>query len=441
MDALDAHRLQFAFTITFHYLFPQLTMGLALLLVVLKSMGVRGDEVANRAVRFWSKIFAVSFAMGVATGIPMEFQFGTNWARFSEVSGGVIGQTLAMEGVFAFFLEATFLYFLLYGEKRLGPLGHWLAVFLVFAGSWLSGYFIICTNAWMQHPVGYEVGADGVIQLQSIWALLTNPWAIYQYMHNMVGAAITGSFVMASVGAFYLLRDVHHAAARRFLGLGVVSGFVFSLLAAAPTGALQAGMVHEHKPITFAAMEGHFHTEDGAAMTLIGQPNMETLHLDNPIQIPGLLSFLTYHRWDAKVEGLTAFPREDWPDNVPLVYFAYHIMAGLGTLFIAVMGLSLWFLWRRTLHTRRWMLWTLMLAFPFPFIANTAGWMTTELGRQPWIIHGLMRTADGSSSNVSAGNVWFSLLGFMGLYSVLSAVFLFLVARIISRGPEPGGTG
>lgn len=440
MDAVGVHRLQFAFTVTYHYLFPQLTMGLALLLVVLKSMALRGDEVANQAVRFWSRIFAVSFAMGVATGIPMEFQFGTNWARFSKLSGGVIGQALAMEGVFAFFLEASFLYFLLHGEKLLGQWGHWAAAFLVFAGSWLSGYFIICVNAWMQHPVGYELAEDGSFRLNDLGALLTNPWAFHQYHHTMVGAVITGSFAVTAVGAFYTLRGRHLDAARRFLAVGIVTGFVFSALAVVPTGPLQADMVHRHQPVAFAAMEGHFHTEDGAAMTLIGQPNMETLQLDNPIQIPRLLSFVTYQRWNATVKGLTEYPRADWPDNVPLVYFAYHIMVGLGTLFLAVMGLAVWFLWRRTLRARRGMLWTLMLAFPFPFIANTAGWMTAELGRQPWIAVGLLRTADGASANVSAGNVWFSLLGFMGLYSVLSALFLLLVARLIARGPEPEGT-
>jgi hypothetical protein len=201
MESVDVHRLQFGFTAAFHYLFPQLTMGLALLILILKTMALRGDEEANRAARFWAKVFGLGFAFGVVTGIPMEFQFGTNWARFSRASGGIIGQTLAMEGVFAFFLEAAFLYFLLYGEKRLGPRGHWAAALLVFLGSWLSGYFIICTNAWMQHPVGYVPGPNGSTRLTSLWALLSNPWALVQYLHNMAGAAITGSFVMAGIGA------------------------------------------------------------------------------------------------------------------------------------------------------------------------------------------------------------------------------------------------
>src|SRR5262249_29203553 len=191
MDQLNLHRLHFAFTVTYHYLFPQLTMGLALLIFIFKTRALRGDEASNDAVRFWSKILAVSFVMGVITGIPLEFQFGTNWARFSKYSGGIIGQTLAMEGVFAFFLESTFLYLLLFGEKLLGRRGHWFASLAVFVGTWLSGYFIVCTNAWMQHPVGYKVLADGSIQLESLWALLTNSWVFPQYLHTMMGTTIT----------------------------------------------------------------------------------------------------------------------------------------------------------------------------------------------------------------------------------------------------------
>jgi cytochrome d ubiquinol oxidase subunit I len=436
MESVDVHRLQFGFTAAFHYLFPQLTMGLALLILVLKTMALRGDEEANRAARFWAKVFGLGFAFGVVTGIPMEFQFGTNWARFSRASGGIIGQTLAMEGVFAFFLEAAFLYFLLYGEKRLGPRGHWAAALLVFLGSWLSGYFIICTNAWMQHPVGYVPGPHGSTRLTSLWALLSNPWALVQYLHNMAGAAITGSFVMAGIGAFYLLRGAHEINAKRFVGVAVVIGLIASVLAAMPTGDWEAKLVYRHQPATFAAMEGHFHTEDSASLVFIGQPNMESLNLDNPIKVPGLLSFLTHRRWNAPVKGLAEFPREEWPQFVPLVYYSYHIMAGLGTMFIGLMALAAFFLWRRTLFTKRWLLWALMLATPFPFVANTVGWVTAEAGRQPWVIYGVLRTANASSQNVSSGNVGFTLLGFMGLYALLALIYFALFLKIIGRGPE-----
>src|SRR6266850_2750966 len=221
-SALAVHRLHFAFTITFHYIFPQLTMGLALLIFVLKTMALRtGNEHYNSAARFWTRIFAINFAMGVVTGIPMEFQFGTNWARFSRDAGGVIGQTLAMEGVFSFFLESTFLGLFVYGESRLSPKLHWLSAFLVFLGSWLSGFFIIATDAWMQHPVGYRLGPNGQIILDSFLALILNPWTLWQYLHNMIAAVVTASFVVSSIGAYYLLVRKHESDGRIFLRVGV----------------------------------------------------------------------------------------------------------------------------------------------------------------------------------------------------------------------------
>ena len=261
--------------------------------------------------------------MGVITGIPLEFQFGTNWSRFSEAAGGVIGQTLAMEGVFAFFLESSFLYLLLFGERRLGQRGHWMAALLVFVGSWLSGFFIVCTNAWMQHPVGYTITRDSVIELTSLSALLTNPWAFVQYAHVMVGTTITASFVMASIGAYYLLRSEHVVTARKFLSVAVVVGAIASVMAAVPPGDLQSRMVHRYQPVAFAAMEGHFHTEDGAGLVIIGQPNVPELRLDNPIIVPKMLSFITYERWNARVLGLNEFDRSKWPDNIALLYYSY----------------------------------------------------------------------------------------------------------------------
>ena len=437
-DALLVHRLQFAFTITFHYLFPQLTMGLALLIVILKSMALRtGEEHYNRAARFWMKIFGINFALGVVTGIPMEFQFGTNWAQFSKAAGGVIGQTLAMEGVFSFFLESSFLGLFLFGEKRLGPKGHWFAAFMVFIGSWLSGYLIVATDAWMQRPVGYSLGPNGEITLSSFWGLLLNRWALWQYAHNMSGAVITAAFVMAALGAFYLLVGRHQSYGQTFVRVGVTVGIIAALFQLFPSGDGQGRLLARHQPVTLAAMEGLFHTQKGAPIAVLGQPDMENQRLDNPLLIPRTLSFLTYRRWASEVKGLDAFPASDWPDNVPLVYYAYHVMVGLGTIFIAIMGFCAWKLWKGTLYASRGALWVLMLSLPFPYIANTAGWMTTEVGRQPWVIYGLMRTATGVSPQVSSGNVWFTLIGFMGMYLVLGILFLFLLYRVVEVGPEP----
>jgi cytochrome d ubiquinol oxidase subunit I len=437
MDALTVHRLHFAFTVTFHYIFPQLTMGLALLLVVLKTMALRtGNQHYNRAARFWARIFAINFAMGVVTGIPMEFQFGTNWARFSKSAGGVIGQTLAMEGVFSFFMESSFLGLFLFGEKKLGPRGHWLAGFLVFLGSWLSGFFIVATDAWMQHPVGYAMGTHGEILLTSFWALLLNPWLLWQYLHNMTGAVVTGSFAMAAVGAFYILVKREQPYGQTFVRVGVIAGIVSTVLMLFPTGDAQGKNIALHQPPTLAAMEGLFKTEAGAPLALIGQPDVEQRRLDNPIEVPRALSFLTYRRWMAQVKGLDAFPPDRWPDNIPLLYFSYHIMVGLGTIFIAVMALAALELWRGRLFAQPKLLWLLMLSAPFPYIANTAGWITAEAGRQPWLIYGLMRTHEGVSPHVSAGNALFTLIGFMGMYVVLAILFLLLVYQEIDHGPE-----
>ena len=437
-DALTVHRFQFAFTITYHYLFPQLTMGLALLLVILKTFALRtGDQHYNRAARFWGRIFAINFTVGVVTGIPMEFQFGTNWSGFSRAAGGVIGQTLAMEGVFAFFLESSFLGLFLMGEKRLGPKAHWFSALMVFLGSWISGYFIIATNAWMQHPVGYTLGPEGEILLDSFTALLLNPWALWQYAHNMNGAVVTSCFVVASIGAYYLISGRHVNYGQTFIRVGVTVGVVATLLQIFPFGDAQGRMVARHQPATLAAMEGLFSTEEGAPLIIIGQPDMERRRLDNPVKIPRMLSFLTHRRWKAEVKGLDAFPERDWPDNIPLLYYSYHVMVGLGTFFVAVMLIAGWKLRRGTLFRSRPMLWVLMLGLPFPYIANTAGWITAEIGRQPWLIYGLMLTSDGASPSVSAGNALFTLIGFMGMYTVLSILFLFLVYREIERGPEP----
>jgi cytochrome d ubiquinol oxidase subunit I len=435
-SALLIHRLHFAFTVTFHYLFPQLTMGLAPLIVILKTLALRtNDERYSQAARFWARIFGINFVIGVVTGIPMEFQFGTNWSHFSRFAGGVIGQTLAMEGMFAFFLESAFLGLFLYGEKRLTPKAHWWSAVAVFLGSWLSGFFIIATDAWMQNPVGYVTAPDGSMQLSSFWALVLNPWAWWQYAHNMCGAVITGTFVMASVGAFYLLWGKYEEHGRIFVRVGVTVGIVASIIQLFPTGDGQGRLLAHKQPTTLAAMEALFESSNNAPLVLIGQPDVPQRKIDNPLVLPGMLSFLTYRRWEAEVRGLNAFPPDTWPDNIPLLYYSYHIMVGLGTMFIAIMVASAFMLWRGSLFRARWMLWVLLLSLPFPYIANTAGWMTAEIGRQPWLVYGLMRTADGYSKMVSAGNGLFTLLGFMGMYMVLGILFLFLVRREIENGP------
>lgn len=437
-DMLFYDRMQFAFTITFHYLFPQLTMGLSLLIVYFKGQFLRTNDVKyNDSAKFWMKIFALNFAMGVVTGIPMEFQFGTNWAKFSELTGGIIGQTLAMEGMFSFFLESSFLGLFLFGEKLLGHKLHFLTGFLVFLGSWASGLLIIATHSWMQHPVGYEILENGKFVLNNFSALFSNPWLWPAYFHNQLGSLITSSFVITGVGAFYLLNNKHSEFGKLFVRTGVVFGLVSSVLVAFPTGDLTAKNVVKYQPVTFAAMEGIFETEKGGAeIVLIGQPNMKEKKLDNKIAVPNVLSFLTYQNWNEQIKGLNDFDKDLYPTNIPGLYYGYHIMVGLGTIFIGLMLLAAVQLFRKKLFKTQWILWSFLFMIPFPYIANTAGWYTAELGRQPWLVYNLLRTAEGASPNVSAGNTLFTLLGFIGLYLLLGMLFLILVGKIIYKGPE-----
>jgi cytochrome bd ubiquinol oxidase subunit I len=434
MDVVIADRLQFAFTVMFHYLFPITTMGLAPFVALFTIQAARGDRDAGRAAAFWTKIFAINFAIGVVTGIPMEFQFGTNWARFSALSGGVIGQPLAMEGVYAFFLESIFLGVLLYGSGKVAPALHAGSAVAVWIGSWLSGYFIIVTDAWMQHPVGYTTDAHGVIQMTNLAAVLLQPFAWWQYLHAVCGALLTGAFVVAGVGAYYLLSRREFDLGRRFVDIGVTAGLVCSLLVVFPTGDRNSANVTEYQPIKLAAMEGLFTSTNGAPLAIIGMPDTSSKTLIDPVFVPDVLSFLAYGNFNADVKGLSAYATELWPP-VELTYYAYHVMVGLGTIFVAIAALAVLALLRKRLFTARWILWLLLLVMPFPYIANEAGWLTTEVGRQPWIIYGVMRTAEGVSPTVAGGETIFTLIGFAGMYFMLGVLFLYLVLREIAEGP------
>ncbi len=435
VDAVFAHRIQFAFTVMFHYLFPILTMGLGFFIAILSSMHLAtGDKRYATAARFWARIFAINFALGVVTGIPLEFEFGTNWSRFSAFGGGVFGQTLPLEGVYAFFLESGFLGLFLYGEGRVPRGVHWLAGLGVSLGSLLSGYFIVATDAWMQHPVGYVTDPSRAIRLKSFWAVLLNPYAGWQYAHTINGALLAAAFVIGGIGAFYLLSHRHQEFARVAVKMAVIAGAVLSLTQLFPTGDFDSRNVVKYQPTKLATMEGLFETEKGAPLAIIGMPDTQQGRLIDPVFVPEFLSFLAYGDFHATVNGLKAYPRELWPP-VELTYYAYHIMVGLGTIFIAIMIVGVFLLWRRRLFECRWYLWILMLALPFPYIANEAGWVVAEVGRQPWLVYGLLKTADGTSANVAVGETVFTTLGFAGTYLMLGILFLFLVGRVIYQGP------
>ncbi len=430
-----ADRIQFAFTIMFHYLFPIGTMGLAPFIACYTVKGTwKRDEGALRAARFWAKIFTLNFTIGVVTGIPMEFQFGTNWAVFSARMGSVVGQPLALEGIYAFFLESIFLGVFLYGRRFVPPALYAASAVALWAGSWLSGFFIVATNAWMQHPVGFRIGPGGSVELASLPALLLSPFAWWQYAHVMTGAAIAGAFVVAGVGAYYLLDGRHFDLAIRFVRAGVIAGVVASVVAVFPTGDANGSEITQSQPVKLAAMEGLFQTQRGAPLAILGMPDVQHATLIDPLYVPDLLSFLAYGNLRANVKGIESYPADVRPP-VELTYYAYHVMVGLGTIFAAVMGIASLLLAAGRLYRARWMLWLLMLLMPFPFIANEAGWMVTEVGRQPWLVYGLLRTAQAVSPTVAGGETIFTIVGFAGIYFVLGVLFLVLVLRQIGEGP------
>ena len=436
MDVVLIDRLQFAFTVMFHYLFPIGTMGLAPFVAYYTWQAARtGSEQDARAARFWTKIFTINFAAGVVTGIPMEFQFGTNWAGFSAKSGSVIGQPLAMEGIYAFFLESIFLGVLLYGKDYLPKLVHAFSATIVCLGSWLSGYFIVVTDAWMQHPVGYTI-AGNRIEMASLSAVLLNTFALWQYAHVLCAALVAGGFIVAGVGAYYVLarRDLEYG--RRFVRAGVFFGLFFSLVTVFPTGDRNGADVTKYQPIKLAAMEGLFESEKAAPLAIIGMPESKERKLLDPILVPDILSFLAYDNIAANVKGLNEYKTVLWPP-VELTYYAYHVMVGLGTIFIAVLGVAALLLLLKRLEKARLVLWALMLLMPFPYIANEAGWTVSEVGRQPWIIYGLLKTADGASPTVAGGEVLFTLIGFLGMYFILGVLFIYLTLREIAVGPSP----
>ena len=431
---------QFAFTIMFHYLFPVLTIGLGVLIAVLKTVELSSGtaEYGHAPLASGRASSPSRSATGVVTGIPMEFQFGTNWARFSHFAGPVVGQTLFMEGVFAFFAESSFLGVFLFGEGRVRPVVHWLSALMVGCGAVLSGYFIVATDAWMQHPVGYQI-VGGRAELTSLWALLTNPYLRWQYPHVVAGSIVTGSMVMAGVGAYYLLSKRDEDFGRLSVRVGVIGGLLFSLTSLFPTGSFHAERVSRLQPAKTAAIEGLFETQRGAPMAIIGMPDTDAKRLLDPILIPDALSYLMYGIASAPVTGLNDIPPDEQPP-VELVYYAYHIMVGLGTIFIALFVLSALALWRGTLFTSKALLWALMFAMPFPYIANEAGWVVAEVGRQPWVVYGLLRTTAATSTNVSGGMTIFTLLGFMGLYLLVGALYTLVFLRIVHQGPNAATT-
>lgn len=435
-------RVQFAFTIGFHYIYPPLSIGLGLMLVILEGLFLRtGNRIYEMAVRFWIRIFALIFGIGVATGIIMEFEFGTNWATYSKYVGDIFGSALAAEGIFAFALESGFLGILIFGWNRVSRGVHFFSTIMVFLGSCFSAVWIVVANSWQQTPAGFHIVGEGMnarAQITDFWAMVFNPSSVDRLLHVWVGAILAGGFMVVSVNAWYLLHKKHIEIARPCFKIALVVVTTFSLLQLY-LGDRSAEVVAHYQPAKLAAMEGHFDSSARADMYLLGYVDKQHERTSG-LKIPGGLSFLTYHDFNAPVTGLRAFKPEDRPSQVNSVFQLYHLMVacGCGMILLSVLGCWLW--WRGKLFDHRWLLWVYALSVLLPQLANQAGWFTAEMGRQPWVVYGLLRTSDALSRVVTANQIIFSLILFTVVYIVLFALFLFLLNRKIQHGPVDYGT-
>lgn len=432
-------RLQFAGTIMFHYIFPPLTIGLGWLMFIMEARyHLTKDKIYEQMARFWTRIFAVNFAMGVATGIVMEFEFGTNWAAYSRYVGDVFGSALAAEGIFAFFLESGFLAVLVFGWDRVSPKMHLFSTLMVAFGATFSAVWITVANSWQQTPAGYHIvgeGLDARAEITSFWEMVFNPSSMHRLNHVIIGAFILASFVVLSICAYYLLRRRHEEFARRCFPIGLAVGLIASV-AALVSGHFQAGMVAEHQPAKLAAFEGHYQTSDkGAPLWLLGWPSDVEQRVKYGVGIPGGLSFLVHESFNAPVAALDSFPDDERPP-VLVPFMSYHMMVAIGFYCIALSALGLLLYWRGTLFQKRWLLWVFVFSVLGPYIANQAGWIAAEVGRQPWVVQGLLRTSDGLSASVSANQILGSIAMFGFIYTLLFFVWVYVLNDKIQHGPD-----
>ncbi|MGF1467676.1 MAG: cytochrome ubiquinol oxidase subunit I [Sandaracinaceae bacterium] len=451
LDLVGLSRAQFALTIMVHYLFPPLSIGLGALMVVHEGLYLwTKDRDWEALARFWTKLFAVNFAVGVATGIVMEFQFGTNWSAYSRYVGDVFGSALASEGIFAFFLESGFLAILVFGWDRVSSRVHFLSTVMVFLGSCFSAVWIVIANSWMHTPAGHHLvrtASGGVrAEILDFWAVVFNPSAPHRLTHVLLGSLIVGAFFVMSICAFYLLRRRHERLARKSFTLALVLGAVSSV-AMLLSGHEQATMVAEHQPAKLAAFEGHFRSGP-ADLYVLGWPDREAEEVRYGVAVPGMLSVLLHGDPGADVTGLDAIPDEDEPP-VLVPFVSYHVMVALGTAFVGLTVLGLALLPGGRLWRQRWLLRIFVLAVVGPYVANELGWVAAEVGRQPWIVYGLLRTTEGVSPSVSPGEVLISISLFSLIYLALCVLWLVVMNEKIQHGPsapealgdraEPGG--
>ncbi|HOC57965.1 MAG TPA: cytochrome ubiquinol oxidase subunit I [Verrucomicrobiota bacterium] len=438
MDVLLLSRIQFALTTAFHYLFPPLSIGLGLLLVIIEAIWLKTrNPLYHQMARFWTRVFALTFAIGVATGIVLEFEFGTNWATYSRYVGDVFGSALAAEGIFAFFLESGFLALLLFGWDRVSPGLHFFATCMVCLGAHFSAVWIVVANSWMQTPAGFHIVGEGLrarAEITDFWQMVFNPSSMERLLHVLCGAWQAGAFLVVSVSAWYLLRKRHEEFARASLRIGLVAGMAASLLQLV-SGHSSAAGVARNQPAKLAAFEGLYDTMSHAPLTLFGWVDERAEAVRGGVAIPGLLSYLTYGDAGKPVRGLREFKPQDRPP-VNLSFQFYHIMVGVGFGMIGLAGLGLVYFWHGSLSRRRWLLWLLTLSVLGPQIANQTGWFAAEVGRQPWLVYGLLRTSDGLSAVVKANAVLTSIVLFSAVYLLLFAVFIYLLNDKIQHGPD-----
>ena len=434
MDAVILARLQFAFTVGFHFLFPPTTFGLTLIIVVLESFYLKTkNEIYKKLSGYLVKILGLVFVLGTATGIVMEFSFGNNWSEYSRLVGDIFGAPLAAEGVFAFFLESVFLGVLLFGRKKVSEKAYWWSSFLVFFGAHLSGLWIIIANSWMQTPAGFKL-VEGKAVLTDFWAAALNPSTVERYIHTIVAGWITGALFVAGIAAWYLLKNRHLQYAQPLLKFAVVIFIVVALLQFG-TGHFHSVQVAKTQPEKMAAFEALWETQKGAPLVNFGIPSVKEEKNYYLFEFPKMLSFLVYGDFNAEMKGLKDFPKEERPPVIAS-FASYHIMVFLGVWFALLALSGIYLLFRKQILTKRWYLYVLLFSIPLPYLANEFGWIAAEVGRQPWAVYHVLKTADAASRVVPAGQILFSLIMFVLIYILLFYVFIRVLKKIIAKGPE-----
>ncbi len=441
MDVEILSRLQFAFTIAFHYIYPPLSIGLGVALVVFEGMYLRTkDKHYEQLTKFWIKIFALIFGIGVATGIVMEFEFGTNWAAYSRYVGDIFGSALAAEGVFAFALESTFLGVLLFGWNKVSPKVHFFSTIMVTLGSMFSAIWIVVANSWQQTPAGFKIVGEGMkarAEITDFWAMVFNPSSVDRTLHVWIGAFLAGSFLVLSVHAFYILKNRHVEQSKKAFGAALIIA-AFAALSQLLTGHSSANGVAVNQPAKLASFEGHYDSLAVADMYLFGWVNDSKQEVTG-LKIPGGLTFLIHQDFTTPVKGLNAFNKNDRPGQVNFVFQTYHMMITIGMVLIGLTLLALFLWWKGKLFNKRWLMLIFSFSVVLPQIANQVGWYSAEVGRQPWVVYGLLRTSDALSENVKAEQVVFSLVLFTMVYMILFGLFIYLLNKKIQTGLEPLG--